>query len=126
MALRGVRGATVVAEDQKELILSATKELLQAIQNVNPTLRPEDIASCIFTTTNDITSEFPAKAAREMGWNQVPMMCAQEIPVPHSLQKCIRVLIHWNTDLKPQDIHHVYLHEAQVLRPEWVYSNFEK
>lgn len=126
MAVRGVRGATVVQEDTAESILLATRELLQAIQKANPSLVPEDVASCIFTTTQDLKSEFPAKAARQIGWTEVPLMCAQEIPVVNSLKKCIRVLIHWNTDLSPKQINHVYLGEAVGLRPEWANSTFDE
>lgn len=125
MALRGVRGATVVQEDTAETILLATRELLIAIQKANPELEPEDIASCIFTTTEDLTSEFPAKAARQIGWEDVPLICAQEIPVSNSLKKCIRVLIHWNTDLSAKQIQHVYLGEAGKLRPEWAQHSLE-
>ena len=75
----------------------ATRELLEKICESNPDLKTEDIASAIFTVTEDITSAFPALAARQMGWDQVPMICTREIPVPESLPLCIRVLIHWNT-----------------------------
>ena len=126
MALRGIRGATVVREDKPELILTATKELLSAIQKANPSLSVTDIASCIFTMTEDLRSEFPAKAARQMGWEGVPLMCAQEIPVANSLPKCIRVLVHWNTDLLAREINHVYLGEASILRPEFTASQFGK
>lgn len=126
MSLRGVRGATVVQEDTAEIILKATRELLLAIQKANPELEPEDIASCIFTTTEDLTSEFPAKAARQIGWEDVPLICAQEIPVSNSLNKCIRVLIHWNTDLSTKQIQHVYLGEAGKLRPEWAQHSLEE
>ncbi len=126
MALRGIRGATVVREDKPELILTATKELLSAIQKANLSLSVTDIASCIFTMTEDLRSEFPAKAARQMGWEGVPLMCAQEIPVANSLPKCIRVLVHWNTDLLAREINHVYLGEASILRPEFTASQFGK
>ncbi len=126
MAVRGVRGATVVNEDSVESILLATQELLQEIQKANPSLDPKDVASCIFTTTEDLKSEFPAKAARQLGWTEVPLLCAQEIPVVNSLKKCIRVLIHWNTNLSPDQINHVYLREAAGLRPEWASTTFYK
>lgn len=118
MSVRGVRGATVVSGDQLEAIVTGTQELLGAILRSNPELRPEDIASAIFTVTDDLNAEYPAKAARQMGWNQVPMLCAREIPVPGSLPACIRVLIHWNTDLLQSQVHHVYLGEATSLRPD--------
>ncbi|MFZ5912183.1 MAG: chorismate mutase [Chloroflexota bacterium] len=118
MAIRGIRGATTVSADDEEQVLSATQELLTAILKANPALRTEDIASAVFTVTEDIASAYPALAARQMGWDQVPMMCAREIPVPGSLLLCIRVLIHWNTELGQSAIQHVYLREATRLRPD--------
>jgi chorismate mutase len=118
MSLRGVRGATTVAQDQADEILAATRELLQAILLENPDMQPEDIASAIFTTTADLRAAYPARAARELGWREVPLMCAQEIPVPEGLPLCIRVLIHWNTNLPQVAIRHVYLREAVKLRPD--------
>jgi chorismate mutase len=120
MSVRGIRGAITVEEDQSDLVLSATQELLSAIQKDNPTLRKDDIASILFTVTSDLSSVYPAKAAREMGWAQIPLMCALEIPVVGSLKKCVRVLIHWNTELKQDEIHHVYLRDAVKLRPDLV------
>jgi chorismate mutase len=118
MSLRGVRGAITVEHDQPEEILAAAGELLAAILQANPALQPEDLASALFTVTNDLCSVYPAKAARQMGWTEVPLMCALEIPVPEGLPRCIRVLLHWNTDLPQQAIHHVYLREASSLRPD--------
>jgi chorismate mutase len=118
MAVRGIRGATVAETEQAEAILKATQELLQAILQVNPSLKPEDIASVIFTVTDDLVNAYPARAARQLGWDLVPLMCAREIPVPGSLPRCIRVLIHWNTDLPSSAVHHVYLREARQLRPD--------
>ena len=120
MATRGIRGATTITIDEKEQVLSATKKLLTSILEANPALRTEDIASALFTVTEDIVSAYPALAARQMGWDQVPMMCAREIPVPGSLPLCIRVLIHWNTDKSQQEIKHIYLNEAIKLRPDLV------
>jgi len=116
--MRGIRGATTIETDVKENVLSATRELLEKVFASNPDLKTEDIASAIFTVTQDIISVFPALAARQMGWDQVPMMCAQEIPVPGSLPLCIRVLIHWNTNKTQDAIHHIYLREAKKLRPD--------
>jgi chorismate mutase len=116
MNVRGVRGATTISNDHPEEILSATLEMLQSILTTNPTLHPSDVASAIFTVTEDITSAFPAKAARQMGWKNVPLMCMREIPVPGSLPGCIRVLIMWNTNLNQLEITHVYLREAKLLR----------
>ena len=124
MSLRGVRGATTAAQDQAEEILSATRELMEAILQANPTLQPEDIASVIFTTTADLRAVYPARAARELGWTDVPLMCAQEIPVPEGLPRCIRVLLHWNTELPQIAIQHVYLREAVRLRPDLNSSAF--
>ncbi len=118
MPVRGVRGATVAQSDQAEAVLDATRRLLSAIQAANPELRPEDVASAIFTVTEDISSAYPAQAARQMGWDLVPLMCAREIPVPGSLRLCIRVLVHWNTDLTQKEIHPVYLGAAASLRPD--------
>jgi chorismate mutase len=118
MPLRGIRGAIVASGNQPESILSATRELLEAILTNNPKLDPVDIASAIFTVTDDLTSVYPAQAARQLGWTRVPLMCAREIPVPSSLPRCIRVLIHWNTDQPQSIIHHVYLGGAEKLRPD--------
>ncbi len=118
MTIRGIRGATTVSADDEERVLAATQELLTAILKANPPLRTEDIASALFTATEDITSAYPALAARQMGWDHVPMLCAREIPVPGSLPLCIRVLIHWNTELGQSSIQHVYLRAAAKLRPD--------
>ncbi len=118
MPVRGIRGATVASTNQGEAILSATRELLQAILNANPTLRPQDIASALFTLSDDLNAAYPAKAARQLGWISTPLMCAREIPVLGSLPNCIRVLLHWNTDLPQAAIHHVYLGQAANLRPD--------
>lgn len=114
---RGVRGATTVESDDRELVLRATRELLGLMIRLND-IKTADVASAVFTTTPDVVSVFPATAARQLGWLDVPLMCAHEIQVPGSLGLCVRILLHWNTD-KPQDeIQHVYLHEARVLRPD--------
>jgi chorismate mutase len=118
MPVRGVRGATVADEDQPEAILSATRELLHAILEANPEMRVADVASALFTLSEDLSSAYPARAARQMGWHQVPLMCAREIPIPGGLPRCIRLLIHWNTDLPQSAIHHVYLGAAAKLRPD--------
>ncbi len=120
MSIRGIRGATTVAEDEAETILQATRELLEAIVKENASMKPEDIGSAIFTVTEDLTATFPAQAARQMGWSMVPMMCAREIPVPGALQKVIRVLVHWNTDTPQSEIKHIYLRDAVKLRPDLV------
>ena len=117
MAVRGIRGATTSQTDEAS-ILCATRELLSAILQANPSLQTSDIASVWFTVTSDLQLVHPAKAAREMGWNEVPLMCASEIDVPGSLCQCVRVLIHWNTDLPQSAVKHVYLHDAAKLRPD--------
>ena len=124
MPVRGVRGAITVSADDSEAILSATRELLSAILEANPTLRSEDIASGSFTTTEDLRTAYPAQAAREMGWTQVPMICSREIPVPGGLPLCIRVLLLWNTDLSQHRIHHIYLGDAASLRPDLNVTDF--
>ncbi len=120
MNVRGIRGATTVGDDDPELVLEATQELLEAIVNANSDFYTQDIVSIIFTVTEDLISIHPAQAARRMGWDTVPMLCAQEIPVPGTLTKCIRVLIHWNTEMDQKSIKHVYLNNAVVLRPDLV------
>jgi chorismate mutase len=120
MAIRGIRGAITVSADQPDLILQATRELLETILDENMEMRSEDIASAVFTVTDDLTSTFPAQAARQMGWELVPMLCAREIPVPNSLPRVIRVLVHWNTEIPQSEIKHVYLRDAVKLRPDLV------
>ena len=120
MPIRGIRGAITVTADEPELILQATRELLEEILVENEGMRPEDVASAIFTVTDDLASTFPAQGARQMGWGQVPMLCAREIPVPDSLPRVIRVLVQWNTDLPQDRITHVYLRDAVKLRPDLV------
>jgi chorismate mutase len=120
MSIRGIRGAITVTADEPELILQATRELLEEILAENEGMRPEDVASAIFTVTDDLASTFPAQGARQMGWGLVPMLCAREIPVPDSLPRVIRVLVQWNTDLPQDRITHVYLRDAVKLRPDLV------
>ncbi|MDX9865687.1 MAG: chorismate mutase [Anaerolineaceae bacterium] len=118
MSMRGIRGATTVSRNDASAILDATQELLVAIQAANAALTPQDIASALFTLTPDLDAVYPAKAARLLGWTNVPLVCAQEIPVPGGLPLCIRVLLHWNTDLPQDGVHHIYLHHAVCLRPD--------
>jgi len=113
---RGIRGATTVERNDREEILAATTELLELIIRQND-LRTEDIASAIFSMTEDLDAEFPAVAARMLGWTEVPLMCAREIPVPGSLGMCIRVLLHVNTTRSLSEIQHVYIRGAVNLRP---------
>lgn len=116
MYCRGIRGATTVEQNTREEILSATTELLQLLIRQND-LHTEDIASAIFSLTEDLDAEFPAVAARMLGWIDVPLMCTREIPVPGSLGKCIRVMLHVNTTRSLAEIRHVYLRGAANLRP---------
>jgi chorismate mutase len=122
--VRGVRGAITVEVNQEEAILLATRCLLEALLESNSTMRIEELASAWFTTTHDLTAVHPAKAARQLGWKWVPLMCSLEISVPGGLEKCIRVLLHWNTGLPAEEIHHVYLGEAKKLRPDLGTSHF--
>ena len=116
--LRGVRGATTVDSNSETEILQATEELLISIQEKNPSLDSADLASAVFSITNDLDATFPAVAARNLGWQLVPLLSALEIPVPGSLRLCIRVLLHWNTPLDQKEIQHVYLRKAVNLRPD--------
>jgi chorismate mutase len=117
MPCRGVRGATTVDRNEREEILVATRQLLGLMVRVNG-IEPRDIASALFTTTPDINAEFPALAARQLGWLDVPLMCGHEMTVPGGLPLCIRVLLHWNTTKSQQEIEHVYVREAKRLRPD--------
>ncbi len=117
MVCRGVRGATTVEKDDRESVLRATRELLALMIRLND-IQPESVASAIFTTTPDLISAFPATAARQLGWLDVPLMCSHEISVPGSLPRCIRVLLHWNTDREQADVRHVYIRGAVSLRPD--------
>lgn len=114
---RAIRGATTVDSDTPELIRHATRELLETIVSRNG-ISSADVISAIFTVTHDLTSEFPAHAARELGWLDVPLLCTLEIPVPGSLPKCIRVLLHVESHASRAEIRHVYLHDARSLRPD--------
>ena len=118
MSIRGIRGAIDVPTDEAEIVLQATRRLLDAIMEANPKLHPDDLASVLFTTTPDIHSVYPAKAARQMGWSSVPLLCFQEMLVEDSLQRVVRVLAHWNTELPQAAIQHVYLGDTAQLRPD--------
>ena len=118
MAARGIRGATTVERNDREQILAATRELLEVLVRLNG-LRADDIAYVWFTVTPDLDAEFPAFAAREIGWTEVPLMCGREIPVPGAIAGCIRVLIDWNTAKTQREIRHAFLHRAKELRPAW-------
>lgn len=116
--IRGVRGATTVRSNTEAEIVQAAEELFVKMVEKNK-INPNDIASVFISTTEDIDAGFPAKGMRALdGWKYVPVMCMREMPVPNSLQKCIRVMLHLNTDKVQNEINHVYLHGACVLRPD--------
>ncbi len=115
--VRGIRGAITVERDEPALVLEATQTLLETIAARNH-LATDDIASILFTVSPDLSSEFPAVAARRMGWTLVPLLDFVSVGVPGGLARCIRVLVHVNTEKPPQEIVHVYLEGARVLRPD--------
>jgi chorismate mutase len=117
MNVRAIRGATTINVNEREDILNETKKLLLEIKKANK-LNMDDVISIIFTVTEDVDSVFPAFAAREMGWTDLPLLCTREIDVPGSLKKCIRVLLHVNSDKTNKDMKHIYLKEAVKLRPD--------
>jgi chorismate mutase len=117
MTIRGIRGATTAETNTRESILNATQELLTAIVEANQ-LNVADIASVYFTVTPDLDAAFPARAARDLGWTDAALIDAQAPRVIGDLPRCIRVLIHWNTDRAADEIAHMYLREAKILRPD--------
>ena len=117
MPLRGIRGATTVGKNESDDILAATRELLLALVGAND-MAPADVASIIFTVTPGVTATFPARAARELGWTDTALLGAQEAAVNQGPDHCIRVLIHWNTERRQDEIVHVYLRGAKQLRPD--------
>jgi chorismate mutase len=118
MRFRGIRGAVTVDANTPAAILDATAELLQRMLRINE-IDVDDIAGVIFTVTHDLDAAFPAEAGRRLaGWARVPLMCAQEIPVPGALAKCVRVLMLVNTTKASDEIQHVYLRGAERLRPD--------
>ena len=118
MSVRGLRGATTVEQNVAADILAATRELLQELLSANGISTYEEIVSAVFTTTPDVNAVFPAEAARSLGMSQVPLLCASEIAVPNSMPRCIRILLHVNTDQPQSAMKHVYLREAKRLRPD--------
>lgn len=117
MFCRGVRGATTVDANDREQVLEATRQLLALVVHRNG-IEKADVASAQFTVTNDLDAEFPALAARQLGWTDVPLLCGYEISVPGSLPMCIRVLLHWNTEASQDQVVHVYERGAERLRPD--------
>jgi chorismate mutase len=118
MVCRAIRGATTVASNTAEDILEATEELLRTVIALNE-LTVDDMVSMLFTTTTDLNATFPAVAARAMGLEQAPMMCAHEMNVPGALDLVVRVMLHINTERPASELKHVYLRRAGALRPEW-------
>lgn len=114
---RGVRGATTADANTRDQILTATRQLLALMIRSNG-IEATDVASAIFTVTRDLDAEFPALAARQLGWLDVPLLCSYEIDVPGSLRQCVRVLVNWNTDKPQSAIRHIYIKEAMRLRPD--------
>ena len=117
MPCRGVRGAITVEANTRDEILKGARQLLALVIRQNG-IEPEDVASAIFSCTHDLNAEFPALAARQLGWLDVPLLCTNEVDVPGSLKKCVRVLINWNTAKSQDEIIHVYVKEAVKLRPD--------
>ena len=117
MPCRGVRGATTSDSNSRDDILSATRHLLALIIRQN-SIDPTDVSSAHFSTTPDLDAEFPALAARQLGWLEVPLLCCHEIGVPGALTSCIRILINWNTEKTQKKIRHVYIKGAERLRPD--------
>jgi chorismate mutase len=115
--LRAVRGATTVGRNERAEIVSATTELLQQMLARNGA-EEDDLVSVIFTSTGDLDAEFPAAAARELGISDVPLLCASEIPVRGSLERCVRVLMHLYTERERGEMVHVYLGDARGLRSD--------
>lgn len=115
MAVRAVRGATQVDTNDRDQILEATAELVTEVMTRN-TLTTDDVISVIFTATPDLTAEFPALAARKLGFHEVPLLCASEIDVPHALPGVIRLMAHVQTDRPRSEVQHVYLRGATALR----------
>jgi chorismate mutase len=117
MSCCGIRGAVSAESNTPQAIIAATRELLEQVVAANG-LQPHEVASAVFTATPDLNAAYPAVAAREMGWVRVPMLCTQEMAVQDSLPRCIRVLVVWNTEKSQDEIHHVYLGAAKILRPD--------
>jgi chorismate mutase len=118
MTVRGIRGATTVNANKVENIIEETKILIERMISINK-VENDDIASIFFSVTHDLDCIFPAAAARELNLDNTPLLCLNEINIPGSLEKCIRILMHINTKLSQKEIKHVYLNEAVSLRPEF-------
>jgi chorismate mutase len=114
---RGLRGATTADDNSRDEILLQTRRLLALMIRLN-NLEREDVCSAIFSITPDLNAEFPALAARQLGWLEVPLLCTHEVSVPDSLPRCIRILVHWNTAKSQDEVTHVYIRDAVSLRPD--------
>lgn len=112
---RGIRGATTIEDNTKDEVLAATRDLLQQLIEAN-NIERDDVACAFFTTSVDVNAEFPAVAARQLGWTQQALLCGHEMDVPGSLRKCIRILILVNTTKKASEVRHIYLKGAKSLR----------
>lgn len=117
MPTRAIRGATTAAENTADAILDAANELLRAILVANA-LAPQDMISILFTITRDLDAAYPTRAARELGWTDIPLLDAQQPHVEGDLERCLRVLIHCETERSARELKHIYLHEAKRLRPD--------
>ncbi len=117
MLVRGIRGATTATTNSREAILDATSELLEHLVRANG-VRREDVVSAIFSTTPDLNAEFPAVAARAAGWTDIALLCTHEMNVPGSLLRCVRILLHVNTERAQNELEHIYLRGAHILRPD--------
>ncbi|MGC8487342.1 MAG: chorismate mutase [Clostridia bacterium] len=115
--MRGIRGAATVDDNSRESILTTTRELLHEMQSRNA-IQSEDLAAVLFSLTDDLDAAFPAEAARQLGWVNVPLMCFQEVRVPGALERVVRVLMLWNSDVPQPAVHHVYQGAAAVLRAD--------
>jgi len=122
MRCLGIRGAINVESNTEPAVLAAARQLLQEMAAQNQ-LEPSDLSAAFFTVTQDLNAAYPARAAREMGWDLVPLMCMQEMNVPGSLPLCLRVLLLWNTEKTQDQVHHVYLGSARALRPDLIKEN---
>ncbi len=120
--VRGIRGATTAEDNSKQAIVSATKEMLERLVEAND-LDVDDVASAVFSTTPDLTAEFPAVAARQIGWTYVALMCGHEMAVPDAQDRCIRVLVLVNTDKSARELTNVYLRDAANLRARGMDGN---
>ncbi len=117
MAVRAIRGATQLEEDVRDHMLERVAEMVTDVMEANG-LEVDDFISVIFTATRDLVSEFPAYAARRLGFGEIPLICARELEIDGSMPRCVRMMAHVETDLPRADITHVYLHGAAALRSD--------